>query len=235
MTDGAVEIARRKVGFMISPSFLPYLSARQNLQYLARVKGVRAAGEVERLLKLVGLDGVKKPFKAFSLGMKQRLGIANALLGRPSIVVLDEPINGLDPEGIADIRQIIKDINQQDGTTFIISSHILSELDLVATQFGFIEAGRLVKDISHQALHEQTRKSLIVEVNDPMKARQLLKARLGLNASVSDNRLFLKSQIDEPNKIAKVLVEGGVELYRLEHQEMTLEEYFMQLIGGQNV
>ncbi|MDR2336656.1 MAG: ABC transporter ATP-binding protein [Candidatus Nomurabacteria bacterium] len=241
ITGGSVEIAgqkrhldaaRRQIGFMINPSFFPYLSAKQNLEYLARVKGVHAADEVDRLLKMVGLHGVKKPFKAFSLGMKQRLGIAGALLGQPSIVVLDEPINGLDPEGIADMRRVIKDTNQQHGTTFIISSHILSELDLVATRFGFLEAGVLIKDITHRDLHEHTKKSLLIEVNDPAKAKRLLKTKLNIAATNSNNQLFVKSHLDEPDKVAKILVDGGVKLYKLQHQETTLEGYFMQLIGG---
>ena len=183
-TAGKVEIsgeskdqgaARQHMGFMINPSFFPYLNPTENLEYFCRVKGIRIKGEVERLLGLVGLAGVKKPFKEFSLGMKQRLGVAGALLGSPPIVVLDEPINGLDPQGIIDMRGMIKDIHTQTGTTFIISSHILSELDLVATQFGFIEKGVLVKEISHADLHELTKKSLVIEVGDAAAALAILR------------------------------------------------------------
>ena len=152
--------ARRQMGFMINPAFFPYLNPKENLEYLCRVKGIKTKGEVERLLRLVELDGVKKPFKAFSLGMKHRLGIAGALLGSPSVVVLDEPINGLDPQGIIDMRNVIKNTHEQTGATFIISSHILSELDLVATQFGFIDHGVLLKEITHGDLHEHTETTL---------------------------------------------------------------------------
>ena len=222
--------ARRQIGFMISPSFFPYLNPAENLNYLCKVKGIK--DEIERLLKLVGLDGVKKPFKTFSLGMKQRLGIAGALLGSPSVVVLDEPINGLDPQGIIDIRMVIKEIHAQTGATFIISSHILAELDLIATQFGFIEQGVLLKEISHTELHEHTKKSLLVEVDDVQKAHSIIKS-LGLEAAtVSGNRLTLGSYFDKSNEIARALVNGGVELYELHRQETTLEEYFMRLIGG---
>jgi len=164
------------MGFMINPSFFPYLDPYENLRYLSRVKGVRSRGEVERLLKLVGLDGVRKPFKSFSLGMKHRLGIAGALLGAPCVVVLDEPVNGLDPQGIIDMRTVIKDVHSQTGATFIISSHILSELDLVATRFGFIEQGVLLKEISHSDLHGHTKKSLLIDVDDAEKARAALRA-----------------------------------------------------------
>ncbi len=102
--------------------------------------------------------GNKKPFKTYSMGMKQRLGIANALLGNPPIVILDEPINGLDPEGISDIRKVIKKINEEYGTTFIISSHILSELDKVSNKFGFIDNGILVEEINYKELHKYTSK-----------------------------------------------------------------------------
>jgi ABC-2 type transport system ATP-binding protein len=217
---------------MISPTFFPYLSARQNLKYLCRVKAVHAKGEVGRLLDIVGLSGVKKPFRAFSMGMRQRLGIAAALLGAPPIVVLDEPINGLDPQGIADMRAVITSHNREKGTTFIISSHILSELDLVATRFGFIEEGVLVKEISHADLHERTKKSLVVEVNDVARALAVLQGKLGMAATAGDGRLILDGHCDVPHKVARALVEEGVELYRLSPQEMTLEEYFIKLTGG---
>jgi len=242
-TAGTVEIgnektnlnaARQKMGFMINPSFFPYLNPKENLEYLCHVKGIKIKGEIERLLKLVKLDGVKKPFKAFSLGMKQRLGIAGALLGSPEIVVLDEPINGLDPQGIIDMRNVIKNIHAETGATFIISSHILSELDLVATQFGFIEQGVLLKEISHSDLHEHTKKSLIIEVDDLSKAQTILNS-LGIESKIENGkRMVLQSHLDRSNEIASVLINGGVELYDLHRQETTLEEYFMRLVGGQD-
>ena len=240
-TDGTIAIngetanlnaARRGMGFMINPSFFPYLNPKENLEYLCRVKGIKDKGEVERLLKLVGLDGVKKPFKAFSLGMKQRLGIAGALLGNPSIVVLDEPVNGLDPQGILDMRTVIKNMHSQTGATVIISSHILSELDLVATQFGFIEQGVLMKEISHSDLHKHTKKSLVVKVDNASRAQAALQS-LGISDTAADgNRLMLQSNLERSNDIARVLVNAGVQVYDLHRQETTLEEYFMRLIGG---
>ena len=226
--------ARRRMGFMINPSFFPYLDPYENLNYLCCLKGIRDKGEVGRLLKLVGLDDVKKPFKAFSLGMKHRLGIAGALLGSPSIVVLDEPVNGLDPQGIVDMRTVIRDIHAQTGTTFIISSHILSELDLVATRFGFIEQGVLLKEITHTDLHEHTKKTLLIEVDDADKAVAVLKT-LGIeDVSADSNRLTLESRLDRVSEIARALVNGGVELYSLHRRETTLEEYFVRLVGGQD-
>ncbi len=241
-TGGTIEIngetanlntARRQMGFMITPSFFPYLNAKENLEYLCRVKGINEKGKVKWLLKIVGLADVKKPFKAFSLGMKQRLGIAGALLTSPPIVVLDEPINGLDPQGIIDMREVIKKAHNETGATFLISSHLLAELDLVATRFGFIEQGVLLKEISHQELHEQTKKSLIIEVDHVPKAQKILQS-LGIEiASINNNRLALNAHLDKSNEVARALVGGGVELYDLHRQETTLEEYFMHLIGGE--
>jgi ABC-2 type transport system ATP-binding protein len=239
-SSGTIEIAgektqlnaaRRQMGFVINPSFFPYLNPRENMEYLCRVKGIKTKGEVERLLELVGLAGVKQSFKAFSMGMKQRLGIAGALLGSPSIVVLDEPINGLDPQGIIDMRAIIKDAHAQTGATFIISSHILAELDLLATQFGFIEQGVLLKEISHQELHEQTKKALIIEVNDLVKAQAALKA-WGAESESENGKLVLQAQLERSHEIARVLINSGVDVYDLHRQETTLEEYFIRLVGG---
>ena len=232
--------ARRRIGFVINPAFFPYLNAADNLRYHCRVKGIQDKGEVERLLELVGLAGVKKPFKAFSLGMKNRLGIAGALLGSPSLVMLDEPVNGLDPQGIIDMRAVIKDIHARTGTTFLISSHILSELDLVATRFGFIEQGTLLQEISHRDLHEHTKKTLLIEVDDLARARTALQP-LGIGEeafaaqqeSMGRYRLTLDSHLDRTSEIAHVLVTNGVQLFDLHQQEATLEEYFVRLVGRQ--
>jgi ABC-2 type transport system ATP-binding protein len=234
-TSSELDAARRQIGFMINPAFFPYLNPRENLKYLCLVKHIQQKGEIERLLKLVQLEGVKKPFKAFSLGMKQRLGLAGALLGRPPIIVLDEPINGLDPQGIADMRGVIQRENQAMGTTFIVSSHILSELDLVATRFGFIEHGRLLQELDHTDLHERTKKSLVVETNDVYSAREFIQNRFGVVGSITgEGRLLLESHFEQPHIIARALFDAGFELYRLAPQETTLEEYFMRLVGSNN-
>ena len=195
-----LDTARHQMGFMINPSFFGYLNPRENLEYLCQVKGITAKGEVDRLLELVGLVGVKKPFKAFSLGMKQRLGIAGA--------------------------------HERTGATFIISSHILSELDLVATRFGFIEQGILLKEITHTELHELTKKSLVIEVDDPAVARAVLAMHGITDVSVEGNQLTLKSHLNQSDDIAEALVTAGVRVYDLHRQETTLEDYFMKLIGG---
>jgi len=226
--------ARKQMGFMINPSFYSYLNPHENLNYLCRIKGIRKKDEAARLLKLVGLEGVTKPYKAFSLGMKHRLGIAGALLGSPDIVVLDEPVNGLDPQGIIDMRNLFKDVHTQTGTTFIISSHILSELDLVATRFGFIDEGVLLKEITHEELHEHAKKALIIEVDDVSKALSALKTMGANNVAVDGTTLKLDSFLDRANEVARALVDGGVQLYDLHRRETTLEEYFIRLVGERN-
>lgn len=225
--------SRRKIGFMIGLSFFPYLNAYQNLEHYRIMKGIKDKKEIERVLRIVDLWGVKKPFKTFSMGMKQRLGIANALLGNPEIVILDEPINGLDPDGIKEIRKMIKKINEKDKTTFIISSHILSELDLIANKFGFIDHGILVEEIKYDALHKQTSKSLIIEVDDIKKCCNIIEVKLKTQKYIIDEKcIILNDYLDEADKVSKAIIDNGLKLYTIKKQETTLEEYFMNLVGG---
>lgn len=241
-TSGTIEIsqsadldtARSQIGFMIGTAFFPYLNARKNIEYYRTLKGIKDRKETDRVLKLVSLDKEKKPFRAFSLGMKQRLGIAGALLGKPPIIILDEPINGLDPEGVMDIRKMIKQINRTEGTTFIVSSHILSELDLIATKFGFIGHGVLLKEISYKDLHKNTEKSLTLTVDNAEKAIKALEGKLKIKTyeKVKNNQVILTEDMSKSDKIAKTVVEAGVKLFEMRKQETSLEEYFFNLIGG---
>jgi ABC-2 type transport system ATP-binding protein len=241
-----LDARRQQIGFMINPASFPYLNPAENLEYLCRVKGITGrerTAEVNRLLDTVGLAGVKKPFKAFSLGMKQRLGIAGALLGNPQMVVLDEPINGLDPQGIIDVRRVIQNVHDEYGTTFIVSSHILAELDLIATKFGFINHGKLLKEISHGDLHRETQRTLQIVVNDPEKAAKLLvtagidpatmEIRVDETAATPQYTIVLNSDLDRSHEIVAYLVNSGLKVYDLHRQETTLEEYFMNLVDEQ--
>jgi len=236
---GGLDDERRKVGFMIAPSFFPYLGPYEGLRYLCEVKGVKnAKAEVGRLLRLVGLDGVRKPFKAFSLGMKQRLGVAGALLGSPPIVVLDEPTNGLDPQGIIDMRGIIRDVHARGDTSFIISSHILGELDLVATKYGFLDHGSLIEEVTREALHAKTGTALAVEVDDVGAALGVLRS-MGLpfgpgdpGVKVDGNVIRLGTGLERAGEINRALVAGGLTVTGLHKSETTLEGYFMGLVGG---
>ena len=168
---------REKIGFFVGSKFFGNLNARENLRYYATIKGLpgrKRKEEIDRVLDIVALTGVKTKYKGFSLGMTQRLGIANALLGNPEILILDEPTNGLDPQGIADIRHLIHRCNEEFGITVIVSSHILGELEHTAHRFGIVHEGIVAREISQDDLKKK--QSVIeIEVSDLDKAKQVLK------------------------------------------------------------
>ena len=165
---------RKKIGFFIGNNFYDYLTAEENLHYYRQLKDIKDKEEVKRVLNLVGLEGVTSKYGSFSMGMKQRLGIANALLGSPEILLLDEPINGLDPQGIADIRTLIVSLNRKQNMTIIVSSHILGELEHTANKFGFVHQGTVLKEITHDDLKVK-RSAVQIYVGDLEKARSVLK------------------------------------------------------------
>ncbi len=169
---------RNKIGFLVGTRFFGYLPARENLKYFATVKGIPGRyinREIDRVLSIVGLAKEKKPFKSYSMGMKQRLGIANAILGSPEILILDEPTNGLDPQGIADVRHMIKRCRDEFNMTVIVSSHILGELENTADRFGIVNDGILVREITQDDLKIR-RSTVEISVDDLPKARELLTA-----------------------------------------------------------
>lgn len=171
----SLEKGRKKIGFLIGSNFFSYMNAKQNLEYYCRLKGIKDKSEIDRVLKIVGLDGVKQKFRQYSMGMKQRLGIANAILGNPEILILDEPTNGLDPQGIADIRKLIQKLNEEYGMTIIVSSHILGELQHTAHRFGIIDHGVVAKVITQEEL--TTEQNIVrISVDDLEKAKEALAA-----------------------------------------------------------
>lgn len=168
-----VDVGREKIGFFVGQNMFPHMTAKENLQYYRILKNIKDTNEIDRVLKLVGLDGVKSKVSQYSLGMRQRLGIANALLGNPRLIILDEPANGLDPQGIADIRNLVKELNRENGTTFIISSHILGELQNTAEKFGILNGGVIVKELTEDDL-SVSNNTIRISVDDADKARTLL-------------------------------------------------------------
>lgn len=154
-------------------TFFDYLTAEENLEYYRQLKGIKDKKEVKRVLELVGLKGVQTKYSSFSMGMKQRLGIANALLGNPEILILDEPVNGLDPQGIADIRNLIVRLNREYNMTILVSSHILGELEHTATRFGIVHQGRVLKEITHEDLRGK-KSTVQIFVEDLEKVRAVL-------------------------------------------------------------
>ena len=170
----SLEKGRSRTGFFVGQNFFPYLDAKENLRYYARLKDVKNQdAEIGRVLKLVGLADVKTAVKGFSLGMRQRLGIANAMLGNPEVMIFDEPVNGLDPQGIADIRNMFQDINKECGATIIISSHILGELQNTASRFAILNQGRIAKVISREDLQADSN-VIRLTVDDVPKAKEIL-------------------------------------------------------------
>ena len=227
---------RARTGVMVeTPSFYPYLTARQNLEYYRIQRGIPGKGTVDQVLEETDLANTgKKIFKNFSLGMKQRLGLALALMGQPDFLLLDEPINGLDPEGIVELRNLLLDLNRERETTILISSHILSELENLATHYGFIDNGRMLEQISAKALKEKCRACLELSVDSAPAAARALEQGLGARdyEVLPDNVIRLYCHLDEPARVTQLLVENGVALRSIEQKGANLEDYFLSLIGG---
>ena len=235
-TPAALARARSRTGAMVeTPSFYPYLTARQNLEYYRLQRGIPGRRVVDEVLEEVDLASTgKKTFKNFSLGMKQRLGLALALMNRPDFLLLDEPINGLDPEGIVEFRNLLLQLNRERQTTILISSHILSELGNLATCYGFIDNGRMLEQISAKALEEKCRACIEAKVDNASQAALVLEQQLGIRdyEVLPGNVLRIYSSLDAPQRVTQVLVEGGVALQGIESRGANLEDYFLAMIGG---
>ena len=170
-----LDAGREKMGFFVGNNLFPYMNAKENLEYYANLKGLKDLSEIEEVLELIGLQGVKTKAGGFSLGMRQRLGIGIAILGKPEVLILDEPTNGLDPQGIADIRHLVQRLNKEYGMTVVISSHILGELQNTAHRFGIVNNGQIVKELSEADLVAQTN-VIRLKVDDLEHAKEILSA-----------------------------------------------------------
>lgn len=227
---------RRRIGAIIeAPSFYPYLTASQNLEYYRIQRGIPGKQCVEEALKEVGLlDAGNKKYKNFSLGMKQRLGLALALMNKPELLLLDEPINGLDPFGIVEIRNLLLKLNKEKNITILISSHILSELSNLVTYYGFIHNGRMVKQLSSETLAKESNKYLELKVEQVEKMTALLETELGCTSyKVSpDYTIHIYDYLDRSAFISEFAVKNGVGLQSIHVKEINLEDYFIQLVGG---
>lgn len=228
--------SRTRTGSIIeTPSFFPYLSAKKNLEYYRIQRGIAEKNCVDEIIKAVNLeDAGNKKFKNFSLGMKQRLGLALALMANPDLLILDEPINGLDPTGIVEFREILLKLNKERNTTIIISSHILGELSQMATMYGFINKGELVEQISSKELQEKCKRCLSVKVDNTEKAVTIIEKELNCSnyKVLNNNEIRLYDHIDTPEIVVQSLVYNGVMLYSMNQIGANLENYFINLIGG---
>ena len=232
-TDREIGKARLRMGAVVeTPSLYLDMTARDNLRQQYRILELPSCEGMEELLNLVGLSDVgRKKVRHFSLGMRQRLGIAVALAGDPDFLVLDEPVNGLDPQGIIEIRELILKLNRERQITVLVSSHILGELSKIATCYGFIDRGMLVKEISAGELWRECRKCLCLTVSDTRALARVLDG-MGMEYTVlSDNRADIYGEA-EITALVMALNEQGCRVISVKEREESLESYYMSIVGG---
>lgn len=226
---------RNRMSFMLEAPYLDgSMTARQNMEYIRYMRGVARKERISEVLELVGLsDTGKKPVKQFSLGMRQRLGIGMALLPSPEIMVLDEPVNGLDPEGIVDVRNMLKKLCMEEGITILISSHLLSELSALCTDFAIINQGRLVESFSAEELEEKCRSFLTIRTNDVNRTAAVLEQKLQVKEYkvVENNEIRLFERLDEVEQVSKTITDNGLVLTKLVMEGQNLEEYYLSKVS----
>lgn len=232
-TDKKISDTRRKMGAVIeTPSIIPYLNARENLKIQYDIMGMPDYKGIDELLDLVGLKNTgKKLAKNFSLGMRQRLGIAVALCGNPDLLVLDEPINGLDPQGIIDVRELILKLNREKKITIIISSHILDELSKIATHYGFINDGRIVREMSAEELEQECRKCMRINVTDTTVLARVLDT-MKLDYKIIDNEIADIYGSPNITDLALSLWDEKCKIITVSEHDENLESFFISLVGG---
>ncbi len=228
--------ARKRIGAIVeSPSIYLNMSARENLNMQAGVLGITDENKLKEVLTEVGLSELwtdNKKAGNFSLGMRQRLGIAMALLGEPEFLILDEPMNGLDPAGIVGIRELILKLNREKGITFLISSHILTELALVANKYGIISKGKIIKEISSEQLENVCKHTTFINVDNRNALLDLFpKGIEGVTLYATDTGIKIEGDINL-NDVLKVIIDGGVNITSVNSYKSSIEDYYLSLIGG---
>lgn len=234
--DRAIHKVRKNISAIVEmASLVPSLTALENMRYQELYIGINQTGEERmELLKKVHLEEVgNKKVRNYSLGMRQRLAIALALMNKPKLMLLDEPMNGLDPEGIAELRELLIDLNQKEGITVLISSHILSELEKIASCYGFISHGKLLEEITTEELQNRCKKSLNLKVADLAEAQKIL-AKLG----AKDVKVYPSGDIKiyddiKVNKVVVAFDKAGVELLGVNSSEESVEDYYLNLVKGE--
>ncbi|BDB00699.1 ABC transporter ATP-binding protein [Clostridium botulinum] len=227
---------RKRIGALIErPAFYPYMTAYENLEAFRIEKGIPGKECIDKILKSVGLyEDRNKKLKNFSLGMKQKLALAIALLGDPEFLILDEPINGLDPMRIKEIRELLKKLNKEKNITILISSHILGELYQLATCYGIIHKGKLMEQITLKELDEKYKRNLSIKVDDVNKAATILETELStINLKIlPDGTIKLYDYVDNPRLVSSTLTKANIIIDQIMPNESNLEEYFINLVGG---
>lgn len=225
----------KKIGSIIeTPGFYQNLTARDNLNILAKLHGNISKKEVQEALEVVGLHTEeKKNFSNFSLGMKQRLGIAAAIMHNPELLILDEAINGLDPIGISEIRSFLLRLSHEKGVTIFISSHVLSEIEQIADVIGVMNNGKLVEEVNILELQDKLKHYIEITVSDTKVAEKVLKYNFSINNySIIDNTIYIYDSNKSISDINRSLVQNGISVTKLNPCKETLETYFENLIGG---
>lgn len=232
-TDKDIAKSRRRMGAVVeTPSIYLDMTSEENLRQQYRILGLPSFDGVHDILKLVGLEHTgKKKAKHFSLGMRQRLGIAVALAGDPDFLALDEPINGLDPQGIIEMRELILKLNRERQITVLISSHILDELSRLATHYGFIDNGRIVKEMSVSELEAACRKCVQVEVSDVKTLARVLDGMKIEYKILSDTQADVFARLNVSH-LAAALAEENCEIISMQERDESLESYYVSLVGG---
>ena len=224
-----------RIGTLIeAPGVYPTMTAYNNLKLKCIAAGINKKGYIEELLACVGLENTgKKKVKNFSLGMKQRLGIALALVGEPDLLVLDEPINGLDPQGIVEVRDTIQRLNTEKNITIIISSHILEELSKIATNYGIIHNGKLIEEVTREQLLAKCSEHIEIVTDDAKTACTVIENMGISNYKVIDkNTIHIFERLGDSGEIAVELSKGGIKLNGISVKNEALEDYFLSVTGG---
>lgn len=227
--------ARKRIGGIIeTPSICLDMSAEDNLKEQYKIVGLTSFDGIKEILELVGLENTgKKTTKHFSLGMKQRLGLAISLVGNPDLLILDEPINGLDPEGIIEIRELILKLNKEKGITFLISSHYLDELSKIATHYGIIDKGTLIKEINREELEDNFKRKIQIKITDLKECIKYLEEN-NLKYKVISNEIIEIYDKINVSELVIALSKRNCVVNSFKEKEESLENYFLNLIGGAN-
>lgn len=236
-TGKELDSVRSRVGTLIeNPGLYPNMSAYENLKLKCIVMDRNDDEYINELLSLVGLQNAgKKAVKKFSMGMKQRLGIALALIGDPEIIILDEPINGLDPQGIAEMRDILTTLSKEKGLTIIISSHILEELAKIADAYGIIHDGRLLVEMTAKELEEKCGEYIVLKTDDNKKTADILKKfNITDFSQIDDETIHINVKMNNKGEIIQALGISGVDIREIAEKRITLEQYYLDLTGGKN-
>ena len=230
--------SRERMSFMIEqPIISGTMTARQNLEYIRYLRGYPDEKRIDEILDIVGLANTgKKRANKFSLGMKQRLGIGMALLPKPEIMVLDEPVNGLDPEGIVEVRQLIKRMQEEWGVTVLISSHLLSELSELCTDFSIISRGNLIENLSREELLVKCRNHIALRTDDINKTAAVLEDKLSIHdyKVIHGEEIQIFVQLGCVHRISKTLTDNGLVITRLNEEGQNLEDYYLEKAGGRH-